>query len=175
MAGLFFCLAPTEGAGLLFCPAAIQPRTSVYSGFYAINAVIPPQPKKRLQDFVGAFLLILPIPAHTIQQLHKPPIHRPRHAGGHTVKRRPSTDTRDTTATPDAVQVSTAAYYNKVYKGAAVRTCYRSMPGGAAYRRPCQPGGAIQWQGRGGWRGTTGGLPPLLFSGFRPIANKGEQ
>ena len=28
----------------------------------------------------------------------------------------------DTTATPDAAQLSTAAYYNKVYKGAAVRT-----------------------------------------------------
>lgn len=47
----------------------------------------------------------------------------------------------DTTATPDAVQVSTAAYYNKVYKGATVRLCYRSMPDGTAYRRPCQPGG----------------------------------
>lgn len=23
--------------------------------------------------------------------------------------------------------------------------------------------------------GTTGGLPPLLFSGFRPIANRGQQ
>nr|DAL24459.1 MAG TPA_asm: hypothetical protein [Caudoviricetes sp.] len=65
-AGFFFCLAPAEGAGLLFCLVAIQPRTSVYSGFCAINAVIPPQPKKRLQDFVGAFPLILPITAHTV-------------------------------------------------------------------------------------------------------------
>ena len=32
-------------------------------------------------------------------------------------------------------------YYNKVYKGAAVRRCYGSMPDCAAYRRPCQPGG----------------------------------
>lgn len=32
-------------------------------------------------------------------------------------------------------------YYNKVYKGATVRLCYRSMPDGTAYRRPCQPGG----------------------------------
>lgn len=55
---------------------------------------IPPQPKKRLQDFVGAFPLIRPIPAHTIQQPHKPPIHRLRHVGWHTVKRRTSSDTR---------------------------------------------------------------------------------
>lgn len=54
----------------------------------------------------------------------------------------------DTAATPDAIQVSTAAYYNKVYKGAAVRPCYRSMPDSAAYRRPCQPGGVCSYRVR---------------------------
>ena len=38
MAGLFFCLTSAEGAGLFFCPAAIQPHTSVYSVFCAVNA-----------------------------------------------------------------------------------------------------------------------------------------
>lgn len=38
MAGLFFCLASAEGAGLLFCPATIQPHTSVYNAFFAIYA-----------------------------------------------------------------------------------------------------------------------------------------
>lgn len=38
LAGLFFCLAPAEGAGLLFCPATIQPHTSVYSAFCAVHA-----------------------------------------------------------------------------------------------------------------------------------------
>lgn len=37
-AGLFFCLASSEGAGLLFCPAAMQPHTSVSSGISAVNA-----------------------------------------------------------------------------------------------------------------------------------------
>lgn len=32
-------------------------------------------------------------------------------------------------------------YYNKVYKGAAAPPCYGSMPDGAAYHKPCQPGG----------------------------------
>lgn len=47
MTGLFFCLASAEGAGLLFCPFAIHPHTSVYSGFlyhpwlYTANAVKP--------------------------------------------------------------------------------------------------------------------------------------
>lgn len=36
----------------------------------------------------------------------------------------------DTTDTPDAIQLSAAAYYNKLYKG-------------AAYRIPCQPGGGL--------------------------------
>ena len=44
----------------------------------------------------------------------------------------------DTTATQGRCTGSAAAYYNNVYKGAAVRTCYRFMPSGAAYRRPCQ-------------------------------------
>lgn len=35
LAGLFFCLASAEGAGLLFCPFAIQTHTS---GSYTINA-----------------------------------------------------------------------------------------------------------------------------------------
>lgn len=47
----------------------------------------------------------------------------------------------DTAATPDAVQGRAAAYYNKVYKGAAVRPCYGSMPDSATHRRACQPGG----------------------------------
>nr|DAD76647.1 MAG TPA: hypothetical protein [Siphoviridae sp. ctOVO10] len=38
MVGFFFCLASAEGAGLLFCHAAIQPHTSVYSAFCAIHA-----------------------------------------------------------------------------------------------------------------------------------------
>lgn len=56
--------------------------------------IIPPQRKNRSQGFTAAFPLICPIPAHTIQQLHKPLIHRLRHAGGHTVKCSASTNTR---------------------------------------------------------------------------------
>jgi hypothetical protein len=55
----------------------------------------------------------------------------------------------DTSATPDAVQVSTAAYYNKVYKG-------------AAYRRPCKPGGVVQRQRRG----TIDGCRRISFRAF---------
>lgn len=55
LAGLFFCLASAEGAGLLFFPAAIQPHTSIYSVFCAVNAVIPPTPQNNAQGFTMAF------------------------------------------------------------------------------------------------------------------------
>nr|DAE75249.1 MAG TPA: hypothetical protein [Caudoviricetes sp.] len=114
--------------GFSFCQAACEPLTSVYSGLSVVHAIIRPKRQNRLHGFTVAFPLICHTPAHAIQQLHKPPIHRLRSAGGHTIKRSISTDTRRT-ATPDAVQGRVAAYYNKVYKGAAV---YRSMPGDTA-------------------------------------------
>ena len=80
--------------GFYFYPAAYQPHTSVHSAFCSVNAVIPPTPQNSAQGFTGAFPLICPIPAHTIQQIHKPPIRQLRHAGGHTVKHSTSTDTR---------------------------------------------------------------------------------
>lgn len=94
LAGLFFCLASVEGAGLLFCPAAYQPHASVYSGFSVVRAIILSQSQNRLQGFTAAFPLILPISARTIQQSHKPPIRQLRHAGKHTVKRYTSANTR---------------------------------------------------------------------------------
>ena len=94
----------------------------------------------------------------------------------------------DTTVTPNAAQVSAAAYYNKVYKRAnraspAGSRCFPRLaacalaPGqrsGRAFWYPT-PGGAVQQQkarraARNHWR-----LPPHLFSGFRPIANRGQQ
>jgi len=42
-------------------------------------------------------------------------------------------------------------YYNKVYKGAAVRPCYRSMPDSATHRKPCQPGDVPILPTPGGW------------------------
>lgn len=80
--------------GFYFCPAARERLTSIYSGLSAVNAIIRPQRQNRLQGFTGAFPLICSIPAHTIQQPHKPPIHRLRHVGWNTVKRSTSTDTR---------------------------------------------------------------------------------
>ena len=107
MAGLFFCLASAEGAGLLFCPAAIQPHTSVYSVFCAVHAVIPPTPQNSAQGFAVAFLRFAPF-------------YRRRYktdkigynAACATLERITAPQhlqyIPDTSATPDAVQVSTA-------------------------------------------------------------------
>ena len=130
MAGIFLCLASAEGAGLLFCPAAIHPHTSVYNGFYLADAFISPNPQNSALGFADAFQAICRIltllygwciklcytscstldrittpgrhPAHTRYHLHARTLYRP--------------------AQPH--------YYNKVYKS-------------AAYRRPCQPGGVL--------------------------------
>nr|DAR20790.1 MAG TPA: hypothetical protein [Caudoviricetes sp.] len=71
MAGLFFCLASAEGAGLLFCPETMQPHTSVYSVFYVVRAVIPLTPQNSAQGFTVAFPAIVPAQPPTITDRHK--------------------------------------------------------------------------------------------------------
>lgn len=61
-------------------------------------------------------------------------------------------------------------------EGCSVSTCTGSARRLAIWHRSAvrahpPPGGAVQQRAGG----TAGGLPPLLFSGFRPIANKGQQ
>lgn len=132
MAGLFFCLASAEGAGLLFCPIAIQPDTIVYSVFCTVHAVIPPTPQNNAQGFTGAF----PSICHILCLL----------SGGascYAVQPAPLWSVSQRRSTSSAYQIPTprrtlyrsaqAAYYNKVYKG-------------AAHRRPCKPGGVDRWQ-----------------------------
>ena len=92
--GFSFALHLLRVQGFSFCPAAYQPHASVYSGFSVVRAIILSQSQNRLQGFTAAFPLILPISARTIQQSHKPPIRQLRHAGGHTVKRYTSANTR---------------------------------------------------------------------------------
>lgn len=176
MAGLFFCLASAEGAGLLFCPAAIQPHTSVYSGLSVVNAkFMRPKRQNRLQGFTVAFPLICSIPAHAIQQSHKPPIHRLRSAGGHTVKCCTSTNTRyhrHAGRCTGATCPPTIIMYIRVQRCAPVVDLCQAVQHSADH---ASGGGTVQRQGHGGRRGTTSGLPPRLFSGFRPIANRGQQ
>ena len=194
LAGLFFCFASAEDAKLLFCPATIQPHTSVYSVFSVVHAIIQQKRQNRLQDFAAAFLSICHVPAHTIQQPHKPTMHRLCHAGGHTGRRSTSTNTRyHRYAGRCTGQHSRPIIIMYIRVRPVMYLCqtvqriadHASPAGSTSPPVQGQPGGlrsgtlhpAGQSNGRahGGRRGTTGGLSPHLFSGFRPIANKGQQ
>lgn len=119
-------------------------------------------------------------------------------------RRTRSTDTRYHRHAGTLHRPAQAVYYNNVYKRVRGCACYRSMPDSAADRRPCQPGGvsmlptpgglqsgtgsavragslppppggAVQQQGHGGAARNHWRLSPHLFSGYRPIANRGQQ
>lgn len=141
----------------------------------------------------------LHIPTHTIQQPHNPTIHHMRHAGDHTIKCSTSTDTRyqrhagRCTAQhnrpiiimyirgqrcapvmdpcqPGGVSVSTctgSARRLEVWHRLAVRAHRASL---VPSTRRGSPAAGARLAARNHWR-----LSPQLFSGFRPIANKGKQ
>ena len=191
LTGLFFCLASAKGAGILFCPAAIQPHTSVYSAFCRVNAVYTTHTAKQRTGLYKGFSCDL------------------THSTAY--------NTRLTQAdiTPPAprralYRPAQPAYYNNVYKGASLlwihaRQCnipqtmparrgqfppsadcwqvlhpahlLRGQPNGlqsgtgqrsgrTGSARHLPPGGAVQQQGRGGRRGTIGGFRRISFRAF---------
>lgn len=82
MAGLFFCLASAWGVGLFFCPAAIQPHTSVYSGFYSVHAVIPPAPRWSVCQRPDALHRYqIPAPRRTLYSSAQPPYYNKVYKG----------------------------------------------------------------------------------------------
>lgn len=128
MAGFFFCLASANGAGLLFCPAAMQP----------------------IQAFTARFVLFMQLysshskTAHVALQalfLRFSLFHRPRY----------QTDTSGYNTTYDTLEHITATQHLQRIPDtiATPRRCIaqHSRPiiiryiRAAAYRRPCQPGG----------------------------------
>lgn len=178
MAGLFFCLASAEGAGL-FCPPAIQPHTSVYSVFCRVNAIIPPTPQNSAQGFTSAFPTIAPAQPPTIPDRHNKPLHHLRHAGAPASARTRSTDTRYHYHAGTQHRSVQTAYYNNVYKGAN----HASPAGSRCFPRPAAgclapgqrsgltgwhppPGGEVQRQGQGGRCGTIDGFRRSSFRAF---------
>ena len=120
MTGLFFCLASAECAGLLFCPATIQPNTSVYSEFCAVHATLyRPRSKTAhgaLQKLFRLFAAFFSLLCGGVSSYTAPPATR----WSISQRRNTSNAYQIPAATPDAIRVSKAAYYNKVYKGATV-------------------------------------------------------
>ena len=133
MAGLFFCLASANGAGLLFCPAAIQPHTSAFTtAFISSMQLYRPRRKTAHGALQKLFRRFVPLNCHrykadtsgyntvcaTLERTHAPGRPAP---------------IPDTSATPDAAQASTTAYYNKVYKRSAD---HASPAGSRCFPRP---------------------------------------
>ena len=127
-AGFFFCLAPAEGAGLLFCPFAIQTHTS---GSYTINAT-----KRHTGLYSGVSCDCThstaantrPTQAAIIPPATRWRTHTHRNAP-HRYQIPPQRRTLYSSAQP--------LYYNNVYKGAA--DCKPYQPGGVSM--PPTPGG----------------------------------
>lgn len=135
---------PRFGGVFLFCPFEIQPRTSVCSAFCVVHAKFTTSDAKSFTGLCRSFSGYLP---------HFAPVIRLRILLCCTsckaledIQASPAPPPiPDTTATPDAVQGKTAG-----------ASCYGSMPGGVAHRRPCQPGGVLILPTPGGWSPSTG-------------------
>lgn len=120
MAGLFFCLASVEDAGLLFCPDAIQPNTSVYSAFCAVHASYTAHAaKQRTGLYSGVSVNLTHSSVHntvTTQANYAPPAPR------WSTSQRRSTSSAYQIPEPRRTLYRSAQppYYNKVYKSATV-------------------------------------------------------
>ena len=188
MAGFFFCLASDTVQGFYFALTQYS-HTQAFTACFAVSMQLyRPHNKTAHRALQRRFLRL-----HTLnsQQYQTDKsgynttcatlegIHAPGRAQ----------QIPDTTAAPGRC----AGQHSPLIIIRYIRGCrgapyYRSMPDSAAYRRPCapaegsasppvqgQPGGTVQRQGtrraaRNHWR-----LPPHLFSGFRPITNRGQQ
>lgn len=116
VAGLFFCLASAEGAGLLFCPATIQTHTSAYRAFCAVHAVYTTHAiKQRTGLYSGLSCDCTRSTAHDTRPTQAAII-PPAPRWSVSQRRNASSIYQIPTPRRDAAQASTAAYYNKVYK-----------------------------------------------------------
>ena len=140
-AGLFFCLASAEGAGLLFLPCC---NTAPYKRLqhvlfrpcnYAAHAA------KRLTGLYRGFSCDLSHSTATNTRPTQAAIIPPASRWSVSQRRDASSTYRIPAPRRTLYRSAQPPYYNNVYKSVAVRPCYGSMPDSAAYHRPCKPGG----------------------------------
>lgn len=128
MAGLFFCLASAEGAGLFFCPAKIQPNTSVYSAFCSVHASYTTHATKQHTGLYRGIPYDLPHSAAADTRPTQAAIIPPAPRWSVSQRRSTSSTYQIPTSHRTLYRSAQPPYYNKVYKG-------------ATDRRPCKPGG----------------------------------
>lgn len=155
MTGFFFCLASAEGAGLLFCPAAIQPHTSVNRAFYRVNAIYTAHAAKWRTGLYRGFSCDLTYStAHDTRPTQAdiiPPATRWR------AYTRPDGLHRYQILTPRRTLHRSAQppYYNKVYKSAEVQHTADHASPAACNLAPSTR------RGQSSSRGAAGGAEPL--------------
>ena len=180
---------PRFGGVFLFCPFEIQPRTSVCSAFCVVHAKFTTSDAKSFTGLCRSFSGYLP---------HFAPVIRLRillcctscKALEDIQASAAPPPIPDTTATPDAAQDRAAAYYNNIYRGACrcvpVMDSCQTARHNADHASPAKvstistPGISLARVRHHAFflarqRGTIDGRRRIPFSGFRPIANKGEQ
>lgn len=183
--GFSFALHPLRVQGFYFALLQYSYIQSFTAVFISFMQLYHPHGKTAHRALHVLFLLFAVFCRRCCMAVHPAMPHYLRHAGAYHSTVTPPAHTRYQPPRRTLYRAAQPPYYNKVYKGAAVRPCYESMPDGAAHRRPCQPGGVLMFPtpgislalcflpgtaARNHWR-----LSPQLFSGFRPIANRGQQ
>lgn len=107
---------PGHAPGFYFCPAAIQPHTSVYSAFCSAHAIYTTHATKQRTGLYRSFSCGL---THSTAHDTRPTqaaIIPPAPRWSVSQRRNASSIYQIPTPRRDAAQASTAAYYNKVYK-----------------------------------------------------------
>lgn len=163
----------------MFCPAVIQTHTSVYSSFCAVNAVYTAHAAKQRTGRYSGVSGYLPYFAAVVWRVCKAILHRMscavlyhsaaappactryKHSAGRCHQYRPGAPAEVSASPP--VQGHPSGVSMLPAPGGR-----RSGAGSAfmAHRRHPQPGGAVRQQGRGGRRGTIGGLRRISFRAF---------
>ena len=118
LAGLFsFALHLMRVQGFYFCPAAYQPRASVYSVFHAVNAVYTAHAAKQRTGLHSGFSCNLPCFYACYLAVHPAMLYSLQGAGGHTDKCSTSSTYQIPPPRRTPCRSAQPPYYNKVYKG----------------------------------------------------------
>ena len=137
--GAFLLPCIRHGAGFFFCPDSIQPDTSVYSVFCAVNAKLY-RPRRKTAHTALQRLFLRLHPLNRSQYQTDTTSHCTACAtleGIHTPGR--AQPIPDTTATPGrCTGQHRPPIIIRYIRGCIGAPCCGSMPDSAAYRRPCQ-------------------------------------
>lgn len=175
MAGLFFCLASAEGAGLLFLPCCgatpykrLQRPFCRPCSYTAIAA----------KQHTGLYRRFSCNSPHSTAANNRPTqaaIISPAPRWSASQRRNASSAYQITPPRQTLYRPAQPPYYNKVYKGAAVRPMLWIHAGRCSIPQTIPARRGSPAAGHGGRRGTIDGSRRISFSGFRPIANRGQQ